>query len=149
MAAELYLQRAIEVLQSLDRGRIKQGAQLFADTILGGHSIFSFGASHAFMITEELVYRAGGLMVVHPIYPHGMNLSVRPLTLTSKLERVPGVGSELLASSPAREGDALILTSNSGRNAVTIDMAVLAREKKIHTIGIVSLAASTRTASRH
>ena len=53
-------------------------ARLLTDTIIGGGSIFSFGASHSFMITEEMVYRTGGLMLVNPIYPHGMNLGVRP-----------------------------------------------------------------------
>lgn len=43
----------------------------------------------------------------------------------------------------------LILTSTSGRNAVSIDMALLAREKGIQTIAITSLVTSDRVASRH
>jgi uncharacterized phosphosugar-binding protein len=101
------------------------------------------------MPVEEMVYRTGGLMLVNPIYPHGMNLGVRPLPMTSKIERVVGLGRELLANSPAREGDALILVSTSGRNAVTIDMALLARERKIATIAITALAYTQGVASRH
>ncbi len=88
-------------------------------------------------------------MLVNPIYPHGMNLSVRPLTLTSQLERVVGLGRELLAHSAAKAGDVLILTSTSGRNAVVIDMALLAREKGIKTIAITSLTYSDGVTSRH
>jgi len=120
-----------------------------ADTIVNGSSLFSFGASHSFMITEEMVYRTGGLMLVNPIYPHGMNLSVRPLTLTSQLERVVGLGRELLTHSAAKAGDVLILTSTSGRNAVVIDMALLARETGIKTIAITSLAYCDGVNSRH
>ncbi len=47
------------------------------DTIAGDHAIFSFGATHSFILTQELVYRTGGLMLVNPIYPYGMDLSVR------------------------------------------------------------------------
>ena len=96
-----------------------------------------------------MVYRTGGLMLVNPIYPQGMNLGVTPLPLTSKLERVVGLGTELLANSPAQAGDVLILASTSGRNAVTIDMALLARERKIKTIGITSRAYTGGVTSRH
>jgi uncharacterized phosphosugar-binding protein len=101
------------------------------------------------MLTEELVYRTGGLMLVNPIHPHGMNLFVRPMTLTSRLERVPGLGAELLAGSPAQRDDVLILASTSGRNAVIIDMALAARDKGIRTIGITALAYTRGVASRH
>ena len=152
MSARQYLQIASDTLKKLIDSQLPQiqtAAHLLADTIAGGSSIFSFGGSHSFMITEELVYRTGGLMLVNPIYPHGMNLSVRPMTLTSQLERVVGLGHELLAHSPARAGDVLILASTSGRNAVVIDMALLAREKGIKTIAITSLAYSDRVCSRH
>ena len=152
MSARQYLQHACDALQKLidtQLPQIQTAAHLLADTIVNGGSIFSFGASHSFMITEEMVYRTGGLMLVNPIYPHGMNLSVRPLTLTSQLERVVGLGREFLMHSPAKAGDVLILTSTSGRNAVVIDMALLAREKGIKCIAITSLAYTDRVASRH
>jgi uncharacterized phosphosugar-binding protein len=88
-------------------------------------------------------------MLVNPIYPHGMNLGVRPLPMTSQLERIVGLGTELLANSPAQTGDVLILASTSGRNAVTIDMALLARERGIQTIGITALAYTRGVSSRH
>lgn len=144
-----YIEKAVESLQALDQAQIEKAARLIADTITAGRSLFSFGASHSFMITEEMVYRTGGLMLINPIYPHGMNLSVRPLTMTSQLERVVGLGKELLDGSPAREGDVLIITSNSGRNAVAIDMALRAREKKIKTIAITALSYVNQVASRH
>lgn len=152
MVAGQYLKIAVRTLQSIEEkqlGKISEAAGLLAETIVNGAGVFAFGASHSFMIAEEMVYRTGGLMLVNPIYPHGMNLSVRPATLTSKIERIPGFGAELLASSPAKEGDALIIVSNSGRNAVTIDMAILAREKKIKTIAITALSYSDKVGSRH
>jgi uncharacterized phosphosugar-binding protein len=152
MAAEQYLKVATQTLRSIEEkqlGKINEAAYLLTETIVKGSSIFAFGASHSFMVAEEMVYRTGGLMLVNPIYPHGMNMNVRPLTLTSKLERVVGFGTELLASSPAKEGDALIIVSNSGRNAVTIDMALLACEKKIKTIAITALSYTDKVGSRH
>ncbi len=144
-----YIKDAIKVLGMLDESQISAAAQCLADRVEAGGSLFSFGASHAFIVTEELVYRAGGFMLVNPIYPHGMNFSVKPMTLTSKLERVPGLGRELLANSPAKKGDVLIITSNSGRNAVTIDMALLAKERGITTVAITALSYAGQVASRH
>ena len=69
---------------------IERAAGALTECIVAGGRIFSFGASHSFMLTEELVYRTGGLMLGNPIYPHGMNLFVRPMTQTARLERVPG-----------------------------------------------------------
>lgn len=152
MSAEQYLQRATAALQQLTHEQlpnIQTAARRLAEAVVDGHSLWSFGASHSFMMTEELVYRAGGLMLVNPIYPHGMNLSVRPLTLTSQLERLPGLGKELLAQSPAKKGDVLLLTSNSGRNAVVIDMALQARQQGLITIAITSLAYRDKDRSRH
>ncbi len=152
MAAEQYLKIATRTLQSIENsqlGKIKDAADLITASIVNDGSVFAFGASHSFMIAEEMVYRTGGLMLVNPIYPHGMNMSVRPMTMTSKLERIPGLGTELLASSPAKEGDALIIVSNSGRNAVTIDMALLARERRIKTVAITALSYSDKVGSRH
>ena len=152
MSAETYFEKAIEILERLaesEKENISAAAGLLVEAIASGRSIFSFGASHSFMLTEELVYRTGGLMVINPIFPHGMNLSVRPVTLTSKLERLPGLGAELLTNSAAREGDVLIITSTSGRNAVGIDMALRAREMGIRVIGVTSLAYTDAVESRH
>jgi uncharacterized phosphosugar-binding protein len=144
-----YIKQAIEALRALDQTTIEKAAQMVAEAIENGRSIYSFGASHSFILTEEMVYRTGGLMLVNPIYPHGMNLFIRPITLTSMLERVDGLGAELLGSVPAVAGDVLILTSTSGRNAVAIDMAIAARERGMKVIGITSLDYTNGVTSRH
>lgn len=152
MSANSYLQEAIETLKRVSDSQaenIQAAATLIADAIEGGQSIFSFGATHSFIITEELVYRTGGLMLINPIYPHGMNLFVRPMTETSRLERLVGLGTELLAGSAAKAGDVLILSSTSGRNAVVLDMAIAAHEQKIKVIGITALSYSGGVSSRH
>ncbi|MBI2440298.1 MAG: SIS domain-containing protein [Lentisphaerae bacterium] len=151
-AADDYFQQALSALAQVARSQAKTiaaAAELLVEAIKGNHCLFSFGASHSFIITEELVYRAGGLMLINPIYPHGMNLAVHPLPLTSRLERVEGLGRELLAAAPAKHGDRLIITSTSGRNSIVIDMALQAKAMGLKTIAITSLAYSQGTKSRH
>ena len=152
MSSDAYFEQAIATLRTVmetQRGHIDRAAEMLTEAIVNGRSIFSFGASHSFILTEEMVYRTGGLMLINPIYPHGMNLSVRPMTQTSRFERVVGLGTELLNGSPAQEGDVLLIASTSGRNAVVIDMALAAREKGIHIIGITALAYTRDVGSRH
>ena len=152
MAARSYFQSAQDALQTVyetQGGVILRAADLICDAICSGNSVFSFGAGHSFILTEEMVYRTGGLMLINPIYPHGMNLSVRPATLTSEVERIVGLGSTLLAASPARANDVLLIASTSGRNAVGIDMALAAKQTGISTICITSKAYSAAVESRH
>lgn len=152
MSASDYLTAAaqgLRLLQETQSEAIERAAEALTACIIAGGRIFSFGASHSFMLTEELVYRTGGLMLINPIYPQGMNLSVRPVTLTSQLERLPDLGRVLLENSPVQAGDALLLASTSGRNAVAIDMAQAARERQVKTIAITSLAYAEGVPSRH
>ena len=149
--AESYLNGAMETLERVRENlpQIKAAAKLLCETIQAGNAVFSFGASHSFIMTEELVYRSGGLMLVNPIMPHGMNLSVRPMTMTSQLERLPDLGRIYLEHTPLKAGDTLILTSTSGRNTVMIDMAIAARERGAKLIVLTSLDYSSRVTSRH
>ncbi len=152
MSAEAYFEATstgLEKLRDEQLANIKAAADLLADTIEAGNAIFAFGATHSFILAMEMVYRTGGLMLINTIYPHGMDLSVRPMPLTSQIERLPDYGRLLLENSPAQEGDALLIASTSGRNAVVIDMALAARESGIRTIGITSVEYSASVPSRH
>lgn len=152
MALEVYMAQiraALERLEKEQAGNIRKAAAAMTDAVENGKSLFSFGASHSFMITQELVYRTGGLMLINPIFPKGMSFDVRPLTATSQTERIPGLGATLLDDSPAQTGDVLLITSTSGRNAVVIDMAFRAKERGMTVIGITALAYTHGVASRH
>lgn len=151
-ATEAYIDAIRHGLQRMEETQadaIREAAGMVAEAVIEGRKVFSFGASHSFMLTEEMVYRTGGLMLINPIFPHGMNLMVRPMTMTSQLERLEGLGDVLLRNSPAKSGDVLILASTSGRNAVVLDMALAAQDMGVKTIGITAMDYSTGVTSRH
>jgi uncharacterized phosphosugar-binding protein len=152
MSAQAYFDAAaagLEKLRAEQSGNIETAAEMLTEAITAGHTIFAFGATHSFILPMELCYRTGGLMLVNAIYPHGMDLQVRPMPLTSQIERVAGYGRLLLENSPAGAGDALIIASTSGRNAVVIDMAMAAQEAGLRVIGITSVEYSMNVPSRH
>ena len=148
-----YLDKAIELLNRIkteETAAIEQGAKMIADAIEQGHNLFAFGCTHSSLPIQDLVYRAGGLMLVNPIYGPGITaLDIKPTTISSGMEQMQGYAKVILDNSPARAGDVLILVSVSGRNAVPIELAQLAKERGIQVIGVISREYSEAVSSRH
>ncbi|RVU96897.1 sugar isomerase domain-containing protein [Coriobacteriales bacterium OH1046] len=122
---------------------------VLADAILGKHSIYIFGASHAGILAQESFYRAGGLMPITPIWAREVLVDREPITLTSEMERCVGYGTTIAKAYPMKRGDVLIVHSVSGRNPVAIEIAIAAREVGMTVIGITNLAYSRTVSSRH
>ncbi|MFJ1974384.1 SIS domain-containing protein [Streptomyces sp. NPDC087903] len=123
---------------------------LLADTVAAGGRLFAFGAGHSSLAAQDVVYRAGGLALMNLlVVPGVVGVDVMPATLGSALERVDGLASAVLDSSPLRAGDALVIISLSGRNALPVEMAVKARTLGVKVIGVTSVAYATETRSRH
>jgi uncharacterized phosphosugar-binding protein len=121
---------------------METAARRIAETILQDRLVYIFGASHAGILAQELFYRAGGLVPVNPVLPPGLTTDVRPVTLTSRLERLLGFGRDILAETPIREGDVVIVHSVSGRNAAAVEFAEGARGRGAFVIALTSLAYS-------
>ena len=128
---------------------IAAGARLLSDATIRGNSIFTFGCSHAGLLALELYYRTGGLMTINPIRAPGLNLDIDPATMTSQLERLPEYGRIIADNQPIRAGDVVIVHSVSGRNTVTVDFAIRARELGAAVIALTSLETSKSVRSRH
>ncbi|MFD7286989.1 SIS domain-containing protein [Streptomyces sp. NPDC059863] len=121
-----------------------------ADTVAAGGRLFAFGAGHSSLAAQDVVYRAGGFAVMNLLtVPGVVGVDVMPATLGSALERVDGLASAVLDSSPARAGDLLVIISLSGRNALPVEMAMNARALGLKVIGVTSVAYATETKSRH
>jgi uncharacterized phosphosugar-binding protein len=129
---------------------IEQAAQLLADAVVEGRRIFAFGCTHSALPVQDVVYRAGGLMLINPILGPGItSLDTRPTTLTSAMEKLEGYADALLDATPIEPGDVLIVVSVSGRNAVPIEMAESAKQRGLHVIALTSMAYSSAVSSRH
>lgn len=146
-----YLDAVIQLLQEVadtQREAVEQAAQAVAKAIEAGHLVYVFGASHAGILAQEVFYRAGGLVPVNPILPGGLTTDVRPVTLTSKLERLAGFGSRIIGEYPVAAGDVLIVHSVSGRNAVAVEVAQGGRERGAFVVAVTSLTYSSAVQPR-
>jgi uncharacterized phosphosugar-binding protein len=146
-----YLDQVIDLLDEVRRTQaeaIEQAAQVIAKAIQAGHLVYVFGAGHASILAQELFYRAGGLVPVNPILPPGLTTDVRPVTLTTRLERLADYMTQVIAESPIQEGDVLIVHSVSGRNAAGIEAALEAHQLGAYVIALTSLAYSRSVQAR-
>jgi uncharacterized phosphosugar-binding protein len=146
-----YLEEIIALLQEVQdtqRDAMEQASQVIADAIEADHLVYVFGATHAGILAQELFYRAGGLVPVNPVLPPGLVTDVRPATLTSRLERMAGLGTEIVAESPIEAGDVLIVHSVSGRNAAAVEFALGAQKRGAYVIALTSVGYSRSVKAR-
>ena len=143
------IKELVDQVEAEETDHIRQAAGWVADALENGHAIYVFGASHASILSQELFYRAGGLLPVTPIFGREIMLDTAPVTKTSQMEKLEGYGRILADSYPLAAGDILLIHSVSGRNPVAIDLALAAKEKGVRLIGITNRAYSASVSSRH
>ncbi|MBB5180110.1 putative phosphosugar-binding protein [Planomicrobium koreense] len=138
----------LQLVESQEKEAMVQAAEKVAAAIQNGGIVQLFGCGHSHILTEEVFYRAGGLVPVKPIL-------IEPLMLhegavrSSGLERKNGYAAELLQQEDFRPEDVVFVLSTSGRNPVPVDFALAARSKGAFFIGLTSLAYANSQPSRH
>lgn len=123
-------------------------AARIADCIITGGLWHVFGSGHSQLLAAELFYRAGGLVPVNAILDVPLSVMVNARRSTW-LERLPGYAEQLLQDEPLQAGDVVLVISNSGRNAVPIEVAMVARARGATVLALTSVQFSRRVGSRH
>ena len=152
MLAKRYLEYAADLLKRLQDtqlDKIEQAAEMIAEAVAEGHTLYAWGGPHSSLPVQDIFWRAGGLALVNPLYAPGLSLEVGPIYLTSFYERAEGAGREFFNQIGAEPGDAIILVSTSGRNSFPIEMAMSAKDAGLKVIGMTSRAYSDSVTSRH
>ncbi len=117
---------------------IRRGAKLCAEAIKNGRLINVIGpGGHSNIAVEEVLWRAGGLVHINAILDPGTNV-LFGAKRSNIVERTSGYAKAVFDSYRLKEGDVLIIVNAYGINSMTIDSALLAKERGIKTIGITS-----------
>ena len=149
--AETYYQTVRAQLDALIRTQtdvIDLASDLIGSCLLNQRWVYVFGTGHSHMLAEELFYRAGGLPCIRPVLCPDLMLHESAVASTEKerqLERVPSI----LREYPMTDGDVLIVASNSGRNAVPVELAMAASELGVDTVAIINRRHSESFSARH
>jgi uncharacterized phosphosugar-binding protein len=130
------------------RPAIEQAATWLGEALAQDRWLYAFGTGHSHTVAEEVFYRAGGLARAAPIFEPRLMLHESAAEST-RFERQEGLAAELLGRYPVAAGDLLLVASNSGRNAVPIELARLARQRGLRVVAITNFAYASRWPSRH
>ncbi|SDM29133.1 SIS domain-containing protein [Sediminibacillus halophilus] len=138
----------LQVIEDKEFTALRVAAEKISASLQDDGVIHLFGCGHSHILTEEVYYRAGGLVPVHPILHEPLMLHEGAVR-SSTLERKNDYAAQFMAEQDIRQGDIMVVLSTSGRNPVPVDVAQIAKEKGAFVIGITSVQYSQSQPSRH
>lgn len=155
ISGELFFQEADAALHRIVTEQmpvIREAARIMARVIASDGVIHVFGTGHSRAFSMELSGRAGGLVPIN-------KMALTDLTLLGDwpphrlldpmLERDLTVAWEIWSLHRIESSDGFIIASNSGANGSTVEMARLAKERKLPVIAVTSMTHSSQVESRH
>ena len=148
-AVEAYFSALESLIDELrgESASIDAAATMIADTIANNGLIHVFGSGHSHMMAEEVFHRAGGLWAFNAMLD--INLTAFGSLRPGAVERTEGYAKVISSSFGVRSGEVVIIVSNSGINAVPIELAIEAKAMEAKTIAVTSASAYANAASRH
>jgi uncharacterized phosphosugar-binding protein len=150
--AEQYFGKITELLQRIqteEAPAVDAVAGLLAEHIAQDRLVHIYGpGGHSNLASQEVFFRAGGLMHVSAVLDEGTLLSNGALR-SMAIERTPGYGRIVIEDAGLGAGDVLILVNAYGINSALIDAALTAKAKSVTTIGISSRSHAEQTSPDH
>ena len=157
MPANSFLTEFRKVLAGIESTQleaIRTAASWVADAVAVERFGVLFGSGHSFIPTMDTFPRIGSFPAWLPIHELSTSYMVnilgnQGLRQSLFLEKVEGFGRLILENYRLDPRDVMIVISNSGVNAMGIDVALCAKEQGLKTVAITSLAHSQSSPSRH
>ena len=122
-------------------------AERMLDVIDGDGLIYVGGTGHSIALELEAFYRAGGLACVQPLY-HASLLPLHGGQESTLCEKTPGLARLLVQNCTAGPHDLAFVFSNSGVNAVPIELAEELQRRGAPVVAVVSLTHLTAAPAR-
>ena len=126
-------------VQQEEAGAIRAAGEWVGRAIADGKGFYLFGSGHSAFIARDAFWRAGGLAPALPILD----------PLGGDAERMEGYAAILLAHYQLTPGGVIIVISNSGINALPVEVAMICRQRGLKVVALTSRSHSSQVASRH
>lgn len=140
--------KLIARIEETQRGVLDQAAEAIFRSLKQDGVLHVFGSGHSIAVAQETFHRAGGLVPVNLIQEAVLS-PLTPPAVSGRMERLSGVAAIILDRHDLRAGEVLIVVSNSGINAVPVEMAREAKQRGLFVIALTSLAHSRAVPARH
>lgn len=152
-----WISKARQVLDAIEETQgsaIEAAARISADAIGGGGVVHMFGTGHSRIPVEEMFPRYGSYPGWHPIVELSMTFHTEIAGANGQrqamfIERVPGLAEVVLSNFELRPTDAMMVFSASGRNAVPLETAILARKAGLKVVAVTSVAEARSVPATH
>ena len=138
---EVFTNSIINLLKELEEKEIKnidKASQIMFEAMKNDKIVHIFATGHSHMFAEEMFYRAGGLVQINPILEPFL-MQHEGAVRSTQFERLSGIAKLIYNSLDIKEGEPMIIVSNSGINSVPVEMAEIAKENN-HPVIIVTSA---------
>ena len=137
------IQKVIQSIEKHESKHILQAAEACAASIEAGRAVLLFGAGHSALPPQEAFPRIGSIVgfvqITEPeLGFNGFVTGKGGQQQMSFLEQTSGFARAILSNYNLTPQDTLIVFSNSGINALPVELCHLANQQSLTTIGISS-----------
>ena len=146
-----YLEKIIENLSKIETEEVialQKATEKVAEVIQNDGLIFAFGCGHSHLPGLDAFYRAGGLANVSPMLDTDLMLH-NGAAKSSRMEKMGGIAPEIFRRYTPSSKDMIFIFSASGKNMVPVEMADAAKEFGVPSVGISSMAYSSKGGKLH
>ncbi len=138
----------LEKIETEENAALNEVSDKVAQTIAQDGLIYVFGCGHSHLPGLDAFYRAGGLACVSAMLDTDLMLH-NGAAKSSRMEKMPGIGTEIYRRYVLMPEDMLIVFSASGKNQVPCEIADCAVRDGIYTVGVSSSAYFGRGGKLH
>ena len=128
--------------------KLMEASRILTETTKNDGIIHLFGCGHSGLVTEDVFWRAATMANVHAIFESGVS-GINEITKTGKVEKLEGLGGIIVDYNRIAPPDAMICISNSGNNAVTVDVALACKERGVPVIAFTNPVYADQLKTRH
>src|SRR5471030_2705423 len=133
---------------------IERAAAICTTSIAGRGLVHLFGSGHSRIPVEEIFPRHGSFPGFHPIVElsltfHNQVVGANGQRQAMLLEKVEGLADAILRNFVLEAPDSFMIFSNSGVNAIVVEMALGAKKRGLPVIAVVSLDHCLASSIRH
>ena len=144
----------LEKIEQTQGDAIERASQIAAASIGAGGVMYATGTGHSRMAVEELFPRYGSYPGFYALVELSTTFHTEVVGTNGQrqamfIERAEGLADAILANFDLHEPDSMILFSASGQNAVSIEMAQIAKAAGLPVVVVTSLQESMAGPARH